>query len=74
MAQFINFMKGTWGRLARVVLGLALIAYGVVVLGDATGIVLAAVGLVPIWLALSGHCVLDLFARPRSRTRQSLRG
>ncbi len=67
MTQFINFMSGTWGRLARVVLGLALIAYGLAVRGDTTGFVLAAVGVVPFGLGVSGHCVLNLVARPRPR-------
>jgi hypothetical protein len=68
MAQAIEFMNGTWGRLARIVLGLALIAYGLAVLGDTIGLVLAAIGLVPIGLGLSGRCVLELVARRQAQT------
>jgi hypothetical protein len=73
MARFIAFMKGTWGRLARIVLGLALVALGLAVLGGTTGLVLTAVGLVPIALALSGYCVLDLVAGSHPRTPAGLR-
>ncbi len=68
MAQIVHFMMGTWGRVARIVLGLALIAYGLTVLGGTTGLVLAAVGLVPLGLGLSGHCVLEPFAGRQPRT------
>ena len=62
MIGFVGFMNGTWGRLARLVLGLALIAYGLAVLGGTTGLVLAAVGLLPVLLGLAGHCLLEPFA------------
>ncbi len=68
MQQFIYFMMGPWGRLVRIVLGLALIAYGLTVLGGTTWFVLAAVGLVPLGLGLSGRCVLEPFARRQPRT------
>jgi hypothetical protein len=66
MAPLIAVLNGTWGRLARVVLGVALIAFGLIVLG-VIGIILTAVGLVLVGLALSGHCVLELFARSQPR-------
>ncbi len=68
MAQFIKAMNGTWGRLARVALGLALTGYGLAVLGDTTGLVLAGVGLVPLGLGLSGRCVLEPFSSRQPRT------
>ena len=78
MAQVIDFMNGTWARLAKVALGLALIAYGLTVLGT-FGIILVTVGLVPLGLGLSGHCWLELFAgwhirNPSGRSRTAQRG
>ncbi len=72
MAEFVNSTKGTRGRVAKrvvkIVLGLALIAYGLVVLGGTTGLVPAAVGLVPLGLGLSGRCALEPLARRQPRT------
>ncbi len=67
MEQFVDLMIGTWGRLAHIVLGLALIAYGLSVFGDTTGLVLAGVGGVLIGFGLSGRCPLELFARRQPR-------
>jgi len=61
MAHIVSFMNGTWGRLARSVLGLALIASGLTVRGDTTGLVLLGLG-------LSGHCVLEPFGGRQPRT------
>lgn len=69
MAQANTFMRGTWGRVAHVGVGLALVAHGLTVLGKA-GIVLAAIGLVPIGFGLSGQCVLERFARPQEGISQ----
>jgi hypothetical protein len=66
MARLIDILNGTWGRLARVVLGLALIAVGLTTLG-AIGVVLAVVGLGLLGLGLSGRCVLEPFARAQPR-------
>ncbi len=68
MAQFADFMMGTWGRLVRIVLGLALIVYGLAGLGDTAGLVLAAVGLFALGTGLSGRCVLERFATRQPRT------
>ena len=59
MEATIRFMKGFWGRAARVVLGLALIAFGLAYLGGVAGVIVAVVGLFPIGLALTGQCVLE---------------
>jgi hypothetical protein len=72
MEQFVDWMAGPWGRLARVVLGLALIAAGLLMLGT-LGIVLIAVGLVPLGLGLSGRCVLRLFVHERTGHPSGLR-
>ena len=65
MREIVEFMNGLWGRLARVALGLALIAYGLAVLGGTAGTALAVVGLLPILLGLAGRCLLEPLA-PRS--------
>jgi ABC-type uncharacterized transport system permease subunit len=66
MARFIDVMNGTWGRVARVVVGLGLIALGLIILG-VIGIVLIAIGVVLFGFALSGHCVLELLVRSQPR-------
>ena len=68
MSHLIQFLNGTAGRLLRVALGLALIWYGLIVLGGTAGAILAAVGLVPIGLGVWGRCVLELVAPKTTRT------
>ncbi len=62
MTRFIGSLNGTWGRLGHIVLGLALLASGLTVLGDTTGLVLAAVGLVLLGIGISARCPLVLLA------------
>lgn len=62
MNGLIQFMNSVWGRAARVILGLALIWYGLFVLGGTAGVIVAVIGLLPIGLGLAGRCVLELFA------------
>ncbi len=62
MNALVEFMNGPVGRLLRIGLGAALIVVGVVVVGGPAGWVIAAVGLVPIALAASGHCMLEIVA------------
>ncbi len=66
--QIVDFMIGTWGRPTHIVLGLALIALGLAVLGGSAGLVLAVVGPVLIGLGLAGRCPLELFVRRQPRT------
>jgi hypothetical protein len=65
VTSIIGYMNRAVGRALRFVLGVALIAYGPLVLGGTVGTVVAIVGLLPIALALWGHCLLEL-AAPRS--------
>ncbi|MFQ5341669.1 MAG: hypothetical protein ACE5F6_09015 [Anaerolineae bacterium] len=56
MTGLTHFMNGAWGRLLRVVVGLALIYWGWIVLGATTaGIVVAIIGLVPLIMGLGGR-------------------
>lgn len=56
---FVDFMRGTGGRLFRIVAGLALIVVGLAVVGvGAGGVVMAVVGLVPIAAGVFSFCLL----------------
>jgi Inner membrane protein YgaP-like, transmembrane domain len=68
MSNLIQFLNGAVGRLLRVALGVALIWYGLLVLGGTAGAILAVVGLVPIGLGLWGHCLLELVATETAHT------
>jgi hypothetical protein len=67
MRALVSFMNGPIGRVARIGLGVALIAVGFGVVGGTGGMILAAVGLVPIALGVSGHCLLEFLA-PKSHS------
>ena len=58
MKSLIGFMQGTFGRVLRVVLGLALIYIGLAVVGGTAGIVIAVIGIVPIVMGAWGPCLL----------------
>ena len=63
--EFARFMSSNIGRLLRIVAGLALIGIGLWVIGGTWGIVLAAIGLVPLLAGLFKFCVFaPLFAGP----------
>ena len=64
MRSLITFMNTFAGRVLRIVLGLALIAWGWFLSGGTTaGIILGLVGLLPIVMGLWGPCVRELAAR-----------
>ncbi|MGI8630953.1 MAG: DUF2892 domain-containing protein [Solirubrobacterales bacterium] len=56
--SFVDFMRGTGGRLFRIVAGPALIVVGLAVVGGAGGVVMTVVGLVPIAARLFNFCLL----------------
>ena len=63
--EFARFMSSNIGRLLRIVAGLALIGIGLWVIGGTWGIVLAAIGLVPLLAGLFKFCVFaPLFGGP----------
>jgi hypothetical protein len=57
--MFVQNVGGV-DRLLRVVLGLALILAGFLVLGGTIGIILGAVGFIPLFTGLIGWCPLYL--------------
>jgi hypothetical protein len=67
MNAFVNFMASSTGRIIRIVAGIALIILGLFGLGDTPGLVVAAVGVVPLLAGLLDFCIFaPLFGRPLS--------
>ena len=67
MNPFVSFMASTAGRLARIVLGIALIVWGLWGLSGATGVIVAIIGVVPLVAGLFDFCVFaPLFGAPLS--------
>ena len=58
MSSFVAFMQSMTGRILRIVVGVALIAIGLLVVKDVWGIVLAVIGLVPLLAGLGGVCLI----------------
>ena len=48
--------EASWDRIARVVLGIALIVGGLAAVGGTAGYIMAAVGLIPLATGLMGWC------------------
>ena len=70
MNPFVTFMASSAGRLVRIVAGIALIAVGLLVLQDTTGIILAVVGLVPLLAGVFDFCIFaPLFGAPFSGSK-----
>lgn len=71
MAHTLALLHGTWGRLAHVVVGLALLASGLVAFSPLgiVGIALVAAGIALVGLGLSGRCPLDLFAKSQPQSQ-----
>ncbi|HEX2979299.1 MAG TPA: DUF2892 domain-containing protein [Anaerolineaceae bacterium] len=67
MNPFIAFMASTAGRVLRVAAGAALIAWGLLGLSGAAGIIVALIGAVPLLAGLFDFCVFaPLFGAPLS--------
>jgi hypothetical protein len=67
MNPFVKFMASTTGRIVRIVAGLALIAWGLMGLGGATGVIVAVIGAVPLLAGVFDFCVFaPLFGNPLS--------
>ena len=67
MNPLISFLASANGRLVRVAAGLALIAWGLLGLHGAVGMVVAVVGVVPFMAGLFDFCVFaPLFGLPLS--------
>lgn len=70
---FVGFMRGTTGRMLRIVAGLGLIGIGLFVVTGTGGIIIAVIGLVPLAAGIVNFCLLgplfrlDFFGRPHAR-------
>lgn len=58
MNGFTKLMASPFGRIARVVAGVGIIAWGLVGIGDTNGMIVAAVGVLPILTGLLNICVV----------------
>lgn len=59
MKGFFAFMASMSGRIARIVVGVALIVLGLLVVEGTFGIVLAVIGLVPLLAGVFDVCVFS---------------
>jgi hypothetical protein len=70
MNPFIKFMASTAGRIVRIVVGAALIAWGLLGLGGTAGIIVAVVGAIPLLAGLLDFCIFaPLFGAPLSGSK-----
>ncbi len=60
MSALVSFMNSPVGRLLRVALGIAIILTAFATLEGAAVWIVAAIGIVPIALGASGHCLAEL--------------
>ncbi|MQC17457.1 MAG: DUF2892 domain-containing protein [Chloroflexi bacterium] len=65
MRMLVEFMNNPAGRLLRIALGVALIVAAFTAMSGAAQWAVAAVGLVPIGLGLSGRCLIELIPGAR---------
>ena len=67
MNPFVSFLASGTGRIVRTLAGLALIAWGLVGLHGAAGMVVAVIGVVPFVAGVFDFCVFaPLFGMPLS--------
>ena len=65
MNPFVAFMSSLAGRILRIVAGIALIAWGLLGIGGATGVIVAIVGALPLLAGLFDFCIFSpLFGAP----------
>jgi hypothetical protein len=68
---FITFMRSGAGRGARIVAGVAIIIVGLALVKGAAGVVIAVIGLVPLFAGIFNFCLfaplfgMDLMGRKR---------
>lgn len=67
---FVN--EAAWDRIARVVLGVVLVALGFGVVQGTVGTILGVVGLIPLVTGLVGYCPLYRLFHVRTNRRDSV--
>ncbi len=55
---FAKFMASMTGRLVRIIAGIALILIGLLVVKDTGGIILAAIGVLPVLAGVFNFCLI----------------
>ncbi len=58
MDALMFFLQSPFGRMLRVMLGLGVVMVGILLLQGTAGFLVAVIGLIPIFTALSGVCVV----------------
>ncbi len=58
MSSFVTFMQSMTGRVLRIIVGIALIALGLLLVQGVWGIVLAVIGLIPLLAGIGGVCLV----------------
>ncbi len=58
MDALMPFLQSPFGRMLRVMLGLGVIMVGILFLEGTAGFLVAVIGLVPVFTALSGVCII----------------
>ena len=67
MNPFVTFMASGMGRLVRIVAGIALIGLGLLAMEGTGGLIVAAIGLLPLAAGVFDFCVFaPLFGAPLS--------
>lgn len=70
MKTFVKLMASPFGRIIRVIAGLAIIAWGLLGMGGANGYIVAAVGILPILTGMLNICVVaPLMGSPLSGSK-----
>ena len=67
MNPFVKFMSSATGRWTRIIAGIVLVALGLLVVKETTGLIIAAIGLVPLLAGVFDVCLFaPLFGNPFS--------
>ena len=70
MNRLVKFMNTWLGRIARILLGIAIMYAGYALVGGWVGVLVAIVGLLPIAFGIIGRCALE-FLMPAQANAQA---
>lgn len=71
MNGLIKFMNTWIGRLARILLGVAIMYAGYTLVGGWVGVLVAVIGLLPIAFGIIGRCALEFFVPAQAKAQAS---
>lgn len=70
MKSFVKLMASPFGRIIRVLAGLAIIAWGLIGIGGSNGYIVAAIGILPILTGMLNICIVaPLLGSPLSGSK-----